>query len=465
MTVLYLALACLAGVALVHYLFPASPRDWLHNLFVLTTGAGVGMGLASSAYFLCLAFAGPNRALIASVEGCLLLAALALGILTKRRGPALEWAPGPVAPLYLSAMFFAAVALAVIMFAAFAYVKPHGDWDAWSIWNLRARFFYRGGEFWKDAFSTDILWSHPEYPLFWPALVAMCWTLAGGESTAVSIAIAFLFTFGGAAILIATIGVFRGKTQAMVAATVLLGTWFYVQMGAMQFSDIPLSFYMLTAIALLCFQDRFPGDLRFSLLAGLMGGFAAWSKNEGLLFVFALIAARAFAILRFGTGSERIPQIIRLAAGSVAPVAVVALFQLRYAPGNLLGASGSEILAHALDFSRWVTAVEAHVKMVFTFGEFLLPVTLALLLYWFLVRFNVEEQFRKPILTVIGAVGLTLVGEFVGYVLLGSDLVTKLAALERTVLHVWPAALLAFFLACNPPQLVRALELSKRARK
>jgi hypothetical protein len=158
----------------------------------------------------------------------------------------------------LTGLFVLAVAIGVIVFVVYTMNKPHGDWDAWAIWNLRARFFVRGGQFWKDAFSSQLAWSHPDYPLLLPGIVAMLWTLAHTGSTAAPIGVAFLFGLGTAGILTSTLGILRGKAQAFTGGILLIGTVSFTGNAANQYADIPLSFAMLASLALLCFQDRYP---------------------------------------------------------------------------------------------------------------------------------------------------------------------------------------------------------------
>jgi hypothetical protein len=38
---------------------------------------------------------------------------------------------------------------------------PSGSWDAWAIWNLRARGIFRGEVYWRDSLSNLIPWTHP----------------------------------------------------------------------------------------------------------------------------------------------------------------------------------------------------------------------------------------------------------------------------------------------------------------
>ena len=129
-------------------------------------------------------------------------------------------------------------------------------------------------------------------------------------------AVAFLFIFGVAGVLITTLGVLRGKMQSFIAGIVLLSGVSLIVSGANQYADVPVSFFVLATLGLLCLQERYPEDLRFTVLAGLTAGFTAWTKNEGALFLVALILARAWAIVRYGNRTTLIPQFLKLAAGT-----------------------------------------------------------------------------------------------------------------------------------------------------
>jgi len=455
MSVAILALVWLMGISAARILMPA-PYNWsLQSGLLLSAGAGLGIGIASSLYFLVLALAGPNLIVLASVEGAVLIVLVAFAVLVKPAA-ALHFAPGQPAPTYLTALVIAAAAIAVIS-SILAYMsKPHGEWDAWSIWNLRARFLYRGGQFWKDAFTNQIPWTHPDYPLLVPSIVAMTWTLARAESTAAPGIVAFLFTFAAAGVLISTVGILRGKTQSFLAGILLLGSASFLVIGTDQYADIPLSFYIFTSLALLCLADRNSSSLRLSILAGIAAGFAAWTKNEGQLFIAALILARILALYLYSDRSGLGRRVLSLVAGMIPPLAVVAFFKLRYAPPNdLLSTPPKQALAHLLEFGRWVTVLQGFFIALLRIGGFLIPVILFLALYWYLIRFKVEETLRTSVATVILALALMLAGDFAIYVLFPNDVAWQVnTSIERILLQVWPAALLAFFLAVNVPQLV-----------
>jgi hypothetical protein len=467
----------LTGFGVVRGMFPRPLRWSLHNALLLSLGIGAGAGIASCLWFLSLLVAGPNFAVLASVTGGAAIAAVAFALLTRRQGTLLEWAEGPEVPRYLPVLFLLAIGLAATTFLVLVLTNPHGEQSAWSIWNLRARFLFRGGALWRDAFSNNLIWSHLDYPLLLPGIIALCWKLAGQESTAAPIAIAFLFVLGTAGVLTAALGVLRGKTQALVGGTLLLGTTSFIALDAAEYGDLPLSFYILSSLALLCLQDRHPEDLRFSLLAGLMAGFAAWTKNEGVFFLGALIVARVLAVVRFRERpglTALAPQMLRLIAGLAAPLAVVIFFKLRVGGANAFWSEKPAlVLQHLTDPGRWIVTVEGLVVVLFALGAFLIPIVLVLALYWYLVRFKVQDpRDRAALATGVIALGLTLATQLLVEILFEGNLAVEITrSFETYLLQLWPAGVLLFFLATGPLILTAAEKpapkgkISKKAPK
>ena len=266
---------------------------------------------------------------------------------------------------------------------------------------------------------------------------------------------------GTAGVATGVIGALRGKTQALVGGTLLLGAAGFVSLSAAQYGDVPLSFYILATLALLCLQDRHPDDLRFSALAGLMVGFAAWSRNEGIIFLVAVIVARVVAAIRFGDRTGRAalaPQLLRLAIGLLAPLAIVIFFKLRVAgASDLLSESPALVLQHLSIPGRWILMLQALVVGLFGLGRFVVSIVLVLALYWYLVRFRIDERDRPTIAAMGIALALTLVSELVADVAWVDNLPLEIATgLERSLLHLWPAGVMLFFLAAGPLQLTAA---------
>lgn len=467
MTLICLAAMWLAGFGLVRWMFPQPLRLSLHNVLLFSLGIGAGAGIASCLYFVTLVLAGTSVAVLASVAGAAVVIALGLSLVTKRSGTKLDWAADQVVPWYLMALFLLAAALAVTMFLGAIASTPHGEEGAWSIWNLRARFLFRAGAFWRDAFSTDLIWTHPDYPLLVPGLVALCWKLTGQESMDAPVAVAFLFSFGTAGVLVSALGVLRGKTNALLAGTLLLGTASFVALSAALYGDVPMSFYILATVALLCLQGRYPEDLRFSALAGLMAGFAAWTRNEGAYFLIAVIVARVFALFRFRQQASIVPQLLRMLAGLAVPLAVVIVFRLRVAgPSDVFSAPVSAVLNHIADPGRWIMTAEGFVIVLFTLGRFLIPIVLALALYWYLVRFQVDARDRAGLATAGIALALTFAAQLLVDILYVNNLPVEIGtSFERILLQLWPAGLLMFFLASGPLQLIATKTQKKAGRE
>ena len=116
---------------------------------------GLGLGVSSLVYFLYLAAWGAGRGFF-YFETAAALLVLAVWLWKRRR----LTLPKFQKPTRLQ-VAFAIPALLVFFFSAsglfnYAFARREGDWDAWMIYNRSARFLFRGGEFWRDAFSADM---------------------------------------------------------------------------------------------------------------------------------------------------------------------------------------------------------------------------------------------------------------------------------------------------------------------
>jgi hypothetical protein len=207
-------------------------------------------------------------------------------------------------------------------------VSPHGEWDAWAVWNQKARFLVRGGERWTDELA--ILWSNPSHPLLIPLTVARIWAYAGSEATVVPAALAASFGAGCVAIVMGALGLHR--VRAWIAGAVLVAPGAFLQQAMTQQADVPVAFFMVTAVVMLLKADAAlatePHAARGCLvLAGLLTGCAAWTKNEGLLFAGAMAPALLWITRR---GAPR--QLLWWLLGAALPVLTLVWFKANVAP-------------------------------------------------------------------------------------------------------------------------------------
>jgi hypothetical protein len=257
----------------------------------------------------------------------------------------------------------------------------------------------------------------------------------------------------------------RGRISAMLGATALLATPAFIEQGTSQYADVPLSFFILASIALLCLHDDLAqGDLaqkdhayatrcsRLLALAGLAAGYAAWTKNEGLLFLCALVLARSLTLLRHkasrGNWISAARRISPLVLATMPALLLIGCFKHFIAPPGDLFSSGASTLHKLLEPSRYWAILRWYIKGFFRFGGWLLlPGTLLLIAYYVAAGKEEHVEPQTGIRTSILALALTLAGYFAVYLVTPYDIFWHLRfSLLRLFLQLWPSAIFVFFL-------------------
>ncbi len=462
------ALVCLASGFLLVCLGGSRQGMLLPDLLLRgALAVGYGLGVFSVTFFLARVCNLTNLMLVDALVLGLLTAAVALAARASRAAPGPtgsetrshtgpEWLQRVLAGAFVSALC-AALYSGLLRLWAF----PHGDgWDAFAIWNLHARFLFLGGLHWRDGFTSLIPWSHPDYPLLLPASIAHFWTYLGHDDPRVPASIGFCFTFATVGVLYSGLSILRGRAQAMLGAIALLATPSFIEQGAWQYADIPLSFFYLTTIVLVCLHDEGTWEAssqppaRLLALGGVAAGFAAWTKNEGVLFLGAIILARQLTSLRAhptalqGTKVAFARHSGPLLAGSMPVFLLIIYFKHWIAPPGDLFSDPSSMLHKVLDFARYGAIVKWYVKDFFGFGHWLLiPGSLLLVGLDFVAGMEDKGAARPGFRTSVLSLALTLAGYFAVYLITPYDIYWHLRfSLGRLFLQLWPAAVFLFFL-------------------
>jgi hypothetical protein len=277
-----LLLALASGWLLAAWAGPARglrPR-WAVVLLEAGLGAGLGMGLSSITYFLLLVAGAASRGSILAVH---FVAAAALGALAwKRRNRAEAPSGEPAAPAGRSAWVLALLVAAVLIPVVLAEARisasnAHGQWDAWAIWNLRAKFLAGEGDAWRYALSPLLNRTHPDYPLLVSGLVAVNWRTAGAMDPTIPGVITYLFPLAAAAVLVGGLALLRGVQVGLVALLVLVADSAYLTHATGQMSDVPLSFYYVAAIV--CYLVSYEAQARPTTALALAGALAGWRRG------------------------------------------------------------------------------------------------------------------------------------------------------------------------------------------
>jgi hypothetical protein len=462
-SLILLVLPILAGLVFVSLLWP--DRRWQSNLALKASLAvGIGCGIISCVFFIWLLLSGNAHysAYFAAECALLVISAAVLIARARKRDDRPLWRPNAAPSPAPGTRLLILAALLLLMFSRLAaglieaVGQPSGDADAWSTWNLQARFLSRGGPNWVDLARYSYP-HHTDYPLMLPLSVARGWHAAGVETAAVPIAIGILFTFGTVLLLFSALSFLRNQVRGFLAGAILMGTPFFILHGARQLADVPLGFFILAATVLFCLQDRLTGrSFALMALAGAACGLAGWTKNEGLLFLGCMILARWLTVALKRGWRPWLSEMPWFLAGLLPVLAIVICFKAGFAPPNDLHL-GQNLAGLATPSRYWYIAKE-FAWQALTFGHWqefgpvpFSPVPL-LAGYWLCRGISLRREETEGVTTSFLALILTLAGYFCVYLLTPLDLATHIrTSCDRLFLQLWPSLIFICFMAFPSP--------------
>lgn len=196
------------------------------------------------------------------------------------------------------------------------------------------------------------------------------------------------------------------------------------------------------------------GNFNLPLLAGITAGLSAWTKNEGLLFLVAIVLAQFTAAASSRDWRVHTRQMLFFSAGLLPVLLIILYFKLSLAPPNdLISSLGwRTTVGRILDFSRYSLITRVFLEEMVRF-----PV---LLLAFYLLCLGIpsNEQRRSEGTPLLWVLGTMLLGYFLAYVTTPQNLSWHLdTSLRRLLLQLWPSAVFTFFLFVRTPE--EAIEL------
>jgi hypothetical protein len=394
----------------------------------------LGLGLLSLATYLSLVAGSQHRIVLLALEAVLLGGALLLPRPGEHERATRARLSQPPWPLVAASGIAAGAALLAALHTLQRF--PVGAWDALDIWNHRALLLTQAG---LDAALAGV--NHPDYPLLIPLVVSYGWRFAGGASglpwiLGVSCAAATV------ALLYGETSRWRGPAAAATAAGLLLATPLFAFHAASQRADVPFAFFALAACAVLVRCERAPRS-SLPLLAGAFLGAAAWTKNEGMAFAAALLAAWLA-----GAPRRRARQLGSLLLGAL-PFGIALLHHKLTcgATTDLIAGQGADTLARITDPARWLLVARAFA------GGFAFYATAAAALAIALCWLGSAQSGRREgedLRFVWGALAAMLAIDFAVYLTTPLDPAWHLdSSLGRVLMQLWPTAL--FALAIDAP--------------
>lgn len=333
--------------------------------------------------------------------------------------------------------------------------QPHGQWDAWNYWNMKAKFISNAPNDWPALFhqmSSEEY--HVDYPLLQTGYIALCWISLKADTVWVPILIAFLFTFCTIGLLSYSVKHFSNKINGLIAGLIMLCTPFYMFMGDAQYADNTVGYFYLATIVLLTFA-RMEMRLRpvLYVLTGVAAGFSAWSKNEGLLFIVCLFMSQL--TLLPSKGFRALFHELKYIAAGILPTLILIIYYKFFiaAPNDIVNAQGQSTLIKLTDISRYKLISQWFLDVVSTFGKWNLTIYNVNII-WLLFLIGALytgvdfKKYRASLIPNLTLVLLMLLGFFFIYVITPLDLNFHLStSLHRLYFQLFPSFIFLYFIS------------------
>lgn len=302
------------------------------------------------------------------------------------------------------------------------YIAPkHGLWDAWSIWNLHAKYL-ADSKHWKQLFLNDT-YCHPDYPMLLPSVIAFFSKLSGHFSLLVPYALHFLITLS----IPTLIFIETYKKNVLIAGLVFIlfsVNEFYLMEGTSQLADTLLAFFFLCAIVCIQYKEQ----TKMVILSAFFAGCCAWTKNEGIIIAVVFILFNARNFLTKGRFNSFI-------AGISLPFLSLLILKIFFAPANDMVSGQNASSFHQLFMAD-------RYKLIYDFFKVNLKLYFRdvkmLIIIYFITCIIYKQLLDKQFFIIIFVAGIyTIV-----YILSPHDLEWHLATSQSRLMHqLMPATL------------------------
>lgn len=297
------------------------------------------------------------------------------------------------------------------------FTEKWGEWDAWAIWNLHAKFLYHSAS-WTSMMHPNLAWSHPDYPVLLPAIIATFWKAFGGIHAFVPVMTSMIFY-----LLILYI-LYTVCKPYWYAGTVLISFLLldvnFMNIISSQYAD---SFIALLLLLIVIFVTDKPAHYHF--WTGILVSIALSVKNEGYVFLLAL------CIYMFLYENNRFSAFLSFFSGLIPFFLPALYFKLVFAPTNDLVAGQSvSVFDKLLSPYRYFHILRFSLETLFT--KYYTFVLLVILLRKFII--SIKKEWLIPAL---------IIGFYLCiYLITPRDLLWHMStSIKRLFHHVYPAVL------------------------
>jgi hypothetical protein len=295
----YLGLIFILGYAVTCSALKSKTRHWVELISLsFATGSGV---LSFILFAISLAAFKPNRGILIGIA----IIAIAVIFLLGKKHRLLQ----PTVPTrrhkldavsvlgYLSLGLMVTAACNILVSASWPGLL---DIDSFAIWMLKAKWVYMDALRPMPAVFRDpiLSYSHQDYPLSLPFLVAGLWAVIGHVDDNAAKLLLVPIWAAMAGMMYAAVRRLHRRATALAVTAIFATAPTLAHNAGLLVAESPLLLAMVgtTALLLRWMEEGETGDL---ILAGLFAAMAAFTKNEGLaLLPMVSFAAVVVAIIR-----------------------------------------------------------------------------------------------------------------------------------------------------------------------
>lgn len=431
------------GIGILFLVWPYSFRS--NIILKIMLGIGLGAGISSLLFFIWLLISPNNLKPYVLIEIILLFATLvALFFSRSNRKPVSPFGFQLSKQSWFSWVFLSIFVISMIpwifSFRSFTFMSPHGTFDAYAIWNLRARFITQGGANWQSGLSPELNWkNHADYPMLTPTLVARSWSFLNEESTRVPIVLSATFALGLVGLLFAFLLETRGMAIASLGGLLLLSTSWLQFFPITQNADTTLAFYYLASIGLIYLFIINPKK-QFIILAGLMAGLSGWTKNEGIVFIaVSSLVLLIFFSIRTKKISSIVHKILPYISGLLLPVLIILFFKTQLAANNDMSTelTLNQALQQLFDPGRYYLIFKEFIKIVYSIN--ILGISFVVWVLAYLLILGKKDTNKTGFWILLAIVTTTLAGYFSIYLITPHPLDWHLNySADRLLYHLLP---------------------------
>ncbi|MDP8265978.1 MAG: glycosyltransferase family 39 protein [Candidatus Aceula meridiana] len=304
----------------------------------LCLALSIGLGLATCAivlfFFLCI-YGQFHQGFIISLNLLLLLTLSIIHIFYPPKQIS-EVSFTPPALIHPVRFYMIAVSLWIIFLSIIAILAqqyPYGGWDAWGLYNMKAKFILYGEMFWKSL-ATELHWhTQPSYPILLPLINSWIFSVFQTNLIRVASMTAIVFCAATGFLMYGGLSRFIRKELALLGSILLMSNHWWIFWSTTQYSDILLGYFLLANFILLTllFKEK---NKNLSFFTGIFLGLMTFAKNEGIVILILLSSlSSVYLFLDKTLSRQRSSQLIRwLLGGAVVGSVATLVFKLTMAP-------------------------------------------------------------------------------------------------------------------------------------